>query len=348
MKSSGRLPPDCHPAARRGPRPAAGRAIPHDAIRHAADPGRTTDHASVPWPDSTPAPTLADVLAHAEDHHADHPAATLALLMDRAAALPADADGARALRLAEHVALGHLGDASGLAALLAVAPADLAHAEATAATVQRLQWALAMVTGTKAPVLPPDALRWRAMQNVVLALAAQRRWAEAAALLAADAPAAQALGTGEAAQAYAASANNVAADLQASGPPAGAPRDAAHDALMLQAATLARQAWGHAGTWRHAERAEYRLALCHAVAGHGAAAVLHALRCLEGCTAAGDAADAVEHFFAHEALARAHQAAGDTAAAALARTAMAALLPQIDTADGLQAWCADVLASVPA
>ena len=58
----------------------------------------------MPWPDSTPAPTLADVLADAEDHHADQPAATLALLMDRAAALPADADGARALRLAEHVA----------------------------------------------------------------------------------------------------------------------------------------------------------------------------------------------------------------------------------------------------
>jgi hypothetical protein len=268
--------------------------------------------------------------------------------MNRAPALPADADGARALRLAEHVALAHLADASALAALLAAIPPGLAHAETTAATVQRLHWALAMLTGDGVPAPLPEAQRWRALQNVVLAMTAQQRWAESSSLLAADAPAAQALGTGEAAQAYAASANNVAADLQASGPPAGAPRDPARDALMLQAATLARQAWGHAGTWRHAERAEYRLALCHAAAGQGAAAVLHAQRCLDGCTAAGDAADAVEHFFAHEALARAHQAAGDPAAAAAARAAMVMLLPQIDTADGLQAWCADVLATVPA
>jgi hypothetical protein len=295
-----------------------------------------------------PAPTLADILGQAEDQHADQPAATLALLMDRAPGLPADADGARALRLAEHVALAHLGDTAALAALLAALPPGLAQADATATAVGRLHWSLAMVTGATVAARPPEAQRWRALQNVVLALAAQRRWAEASALLAADAPAAQALGTGEAAQAYAASANNVAADLQAGGPPAGAPRDPARDALMLQAATLARQAWGHAGTWRHAERAEYRLALCHAAAGHGAAAVLHAQRCLDGCTAAGADADAMEHFFAHEALARAHRAAGDVAAAATARAAMAALLPQIDTADGLQAWCANVLASVPA
>ncbi len=299
-------------------------------------------------PDPTPTPSLADVLGQAEDQHADQPAATLALLMERAPGLPADADGARALRLAEHVALAHLGDASALAALLAAVPPGLAHADATAATVQRLHWAWAMVTGATTPMQPPEAQRWRALQNVVLALAAQQRWAQASALLAADAAAAQALGTGEAAQAYAASANNVAADLQAGGPPAGAARDAARDALMLQAARLARQAWGHAGTWRHAERAEYRLALCHAAAGDGAAAVLHAQRCLDGCKAAGADADAVEHFFAHEALARAHRAAGDAAAAVLSRAAMAALLPQIDTADGLQAWCADVLASVPA
>jgi hypothetical protein len=295
-----------------------------------------------------PNPTLADVLDQAEHQHADQPAATLARLMDQAPGLPADADGARALRLAEHVALAHLGNISALAALLATLPPGLAHADATAATVQRLHWALAMVTGATTLMQPPAAQRWRALQNVVLALAAQQRWDQASALLAADAPAAQALGTGEAAQAYAASANNVAADLLTGGPPVGAPRDAARDALMLQAATLARQAWGHAGNWRHAERAEYRLALCHASAGHGASAVLHAQRCLDGCTAAGADADAMEHFFAHEALARAHQAAGDAAAAAMARAAMAALLPQIDTADGLQAWCADVLASVPA
>lgn len=290
---------------------------------------------------------LADFLNLAEAQHAEQPAASAAGLLARAPGLPADAEGARALRLAEHVALAHLGDAKALAALLAALAPGLAQADATAATVQRLQWALAMVTGAATPAPPPDAQRWRALQNVVLALAAQQRWAEASALLAADAQAAQAHGAGEAGQAYAASANNVAADLQTSGPPAGTPRHAERDALMLQAATLARQAWGHAGNWRHVERAEYRLALCHATAGQGALAVQHAQRCMAGCTAAGAEADAVEHFFAHEALARAHHANADAPAAAVARAAMAALLPQIDTADGLRAWCTEVLASTP-
>nr|MDH4391380.1 hypothetical protein [Aquabacterium sp.] len=92
---------------------------------------------------------------------------------------------------------------------------------------------------------------------------------------------------------------------------------------------------------------EYRLALCHAVAGHGAAALQHAQLCLAGCAAAGSAADAVEHFFAHEALARAHHVAGDGPAAAAARATMAALLSQIDSADGLRAWCAEVLGATP-
>lgn len=297
---------------------------------------------------TTHSPTLAEHLDQAEASHAEHPAAAAAALLALAPGLPADADGARAMRLAEHVALAHLGDASALAALLAAVPPGLAQADATAPTLQRLQWALAAVTGTPAPALPPDAQRWRALQNVVLALAAQQRWAEAQALLAADAQAAQAHGAGEAAQAYAASANNVATELQTSGPPAGAPRDAARDALMLQAATIARRAWGHAGTWRHAERAEYRLALCHAAAGQGDAAVRHALLCLAGCEAVGDEADAVEHFFAQEALARARHCAGDAAAAAAARHRMAALLPQIDAADGLRTWCAGVLADVSA
>jgi hypothetical protein len=297
---------------------------------------------------TTSTPALADFLAQAEATHADQPAATAAALLARAAALPADADGARALRLAEHVALAHLADATPLAALLAAVPAELAQADATAATLHRLRWSLALVTRTPVPAAPPILHRWRALQNVVLALAAQQRWAEATALLAADEQAARADGSGEAGRAYASSVNNVAMELQTSGPPPGAPRDADRDALMLLAATIARRAWGHAGTWQHAERAEYRLALCHAVAGQGAAAVHHARLCLAGCEAAGAEADAVEHFFAQEALVRAHHAAGDSSGAAAARARMQALLPQIDSADGLRAWCADALASLPA
>jgi len=290
---------------------------------------------------------LQALLDHTEATHADNPAAAMAALQARAAGLVPDADAAWALRLAEHVALAHLGDAAPLAALLAAVPPALRHAEATAATVLRLRWALAVVGGGPLPSLPPDAQRWRALQNVVLALAAQGRCAEAGCLLAADEAAARAHGQAEAGVAYAASANNVAMELQTTSPPAGAVRDAARDALMLQAAAIARRAWGHAGHWRHAERAEYRLALCHAAAGQGALAVQHAQHCLSACVAAGHAADAAEHFFAHEALARANGTAGDAAAARAARQQMAILLPQIDEADGLRAWCAEALAALP-
>jgi hypothetical protein len=302
----------------------------------------STDHAPT---------TLGQVLDQAEASHADDPAATFAALRACAASLPADADGARALRLAEHVALAHLGDAAPLAALLQAVPPALGQHEATAPMLERLHWALALVGGTPAPRPPPDAMRWRALQNVVLALATQGRCAEAGALLAADEAAARAHGQDEAGAAYAACANNVALELQTRAVPAGAhcdtPRDAPRDALMLQAAAIARRAWGHAGNWRHVERAEYRLAVCHAAAGQGALALHHARLCLAGCEAAGVLADAVEHFFAHEALARALQAAGDVAAAQAERQQMAMLLPQIDAADGLRDWCAEALAALP-
>ena len=293
---------------------------------------------------------LAAFLAQAEADHAGQPAATLAALQARAPTLQPGADAAHALRLAEHVALAHLGDVATLRALGTTLPAALALHADTAAAVQRLHWVLASldsVAGAPVAEPPPPAVRWRALQNLVLARAWQGRWAEAAALLAADETEAQAHGSGDAGVAYAVSANNVAAELQSAGP-LGKPHGPEQDALMLQAAAIARRAWGHAGTWRHVERAEYRLAQCHAVAGQGAAAVHHARLCLAGCDAAGDAADAVEHFFAHEALAQAHHAAGDGVAVGEARARMAALLPQIDEGDGLRAWCADVLAALPA
>lgn len=200
------------------------------------------------------------------------------------------------------------------------------------------------------PPAPPEAPRWRALQNVVLALAGLGRSSEAAALLAADEAAARAQGDAEAGVAYASTANNVAGHLQIGNlrgdADADAPRDAERDALMLQAAAIARRAWDSAGHWMHAERAEYRLALCHAVAGQGAAAVHHAGLCLAGCETAGDAADAVEHYFAHEALVRAHRAAGDAPAAAAALQRMPMLLAQISEADGLRDWCARTLAEL--
>ena len=294
------------------------------------------------------APSLSAWLAQAQDRHADDPHAVADGLRARAPTLPADEDGAQALRLAEHVWLAHLGDPAGLAALVAALPAAWSDGairpEAAPALARaRIAWALALLAGQAATPLPQAAC-WRALQNLVLALARQGRWAQAEAWLLADEAAAAACGASDAGRAYAASANNVAQDLAA-----GPRGDAARDQLMRVAAHLSLRAWAHAGTWLQQQRAEYRLALCHALLGQGEAALAHARRCLAACRA-GDGqqpADAVEHFFAFEALARAHHVAGDAAGAALAAGRMAALLPVIDEADGLRAWCEQAMRDLP-
>ena len=286
--------------------------------------------------------TLRSWLDQAQSQHADQPLAITAALTARANCLPADADGAEAIRLAEHVWLAHAADTAGLQAFLDALPATLSDDASTAPSLQRADLALAWLAGQAAKT-QPDATRWRVLQNVVLAMAAQGRSAEALSLLQADEATARALGSSDAGKAFAATANNVASHLQ------DGPRgDAARDSLMLQAAAIARRAWSSAGGWMQVERADYRLALCHAAAGQGAEAVEHARRCLAGCVAAGDQADAVEHFFAHEALVRAHRAAGDAAAAGAAVQRMQVLLADIAEADGLRAWCADVLSALPA
>ena len=286
--------------------------------------------------------TLRSWLDQAQSQHAAQASAIATELTARAASLPADADGAEAIRLAEHVWLAHAGGAAGLQTFVDAVPASLSQDTSTAPSLQRARLALAWLAGQPVPALA-DTVRWRVLQNVVLAMAAQGRNAEALALLQADESAALAQGDSDAGKAFAATANNVAGHLQDS--PRG---DAARDTLMLQAAALARRAWASAGGWMEVERADYRLALCHAAAGQGAEAVEHARRCLAGCRAAGDQADALEHFFAHEALVRAHRAAGDAAAAGAAVQRMQALLADIPEADGLHAWCADVLSTLPA
>ena len=136
---------------------------------------------------ATPDAGLSAFLADAEAGHAAQPAATLRALQARAPALPPGADACHALRLAEHVALAHLGDTAGLAAFAAALPEALgAHAD-TAAAITRLHWVLDTARGMPAGSAPPDAVRWHALQNLVLALAWQGRCEAASALLAADA-----------------------------------------------------------------------------------------------------------------------------------------------------------------
>ena len=297
---------------------------------------------------------LRHFLDEAHETHARQARAVADELLARAAALPPDDIGAEAVRLAEHVMLGHLADAGALGRFLQAlpglsTPADPPAAAAWSEARARAQWALdtlaaegdpdARTSGRGASTLP-DAPRWRALQNVVLALAATGRVAAASARLADEAAAATAHPEADARRAYAACTNNVALELRE-----GPRGDAARDALMLEAAALARRAWTAAGTWLHVERADYQLARCHAAIGRGAEALAFANACLDGCVMNG--ADADERFFAHEALCHAHRAAGDEASAANERQRMRALLDEVTDAE-MHAWCSAVLAGIEA
>lgn len=326
----------------------------------------------------TPDLPLPEWLAQAQQGHADAPQAVAAQLLARAARLPADSDGAAAVRLAEHVMLAHLADDAALRTFLAAlnpaagaaATRDAAGAEAAdragpaalQAACARARWAAGVMAGIEglrptavmvpeaapaaldpAPGGPPTAERWRVLQNLVLALARQGRLSAAGDWLRAPRQAAIAHPDADARRAYAASTNNVAGDLRAERR-GDAPDLADRDALMLEAATLARHAWAAAGTWLQVERADYQLALCHAATGDAAAARHCAAACLARCEAEG--ADAVERFFGHEALARAEAAAGDTGAFDRQCMQMHDLIQVIADAD-MQAWCRQVLADLP-
>lgn len=296
---------------------------------------------------STP-PDLQAFLSAAHETHAQQPRQFADELLARAGTLPADDKGAEAVRWAEHVMLGHLADADALQRFLGALPSGSGTGTAWPEAVGRARWALAALSaGLAAEALPgtalPDAVRWRALQNVVLALAWSGRASEASAGLRRDEAAAASHADADARRAYAACANNVAQGLREGRE--GLRSDAARDVLMLEAAALARRAWAIAGTWLHVERADYQLARCHAVLGHGTEALRCARACHAACVAHG--ADADERFFAHEALWHAHRAAGDEAAATAERGHMQALLADIADA-GMRAWCAQVLAEIEA
>jgi hypothetical protein len=285
---------------------------------------------------------LRHFIDQAHETHAQQPRAVADALQDHAAALPADDDGAEAVRLAEHVMLGHLGDAGALQQFLrALQLPPTAPGDAWTTALQRARWAHACLTGGADSVpVPADGPRWRAQQNVVLAHALAGRTAEASALLRQDEATAATHADADARRAYAACANNVALELRE-----GPRGDAARDALMLEAAALSRRAWQAAGTWLHMQRADYQLARCHAVLAQAAPALASARACLGACR--DHDAPAEEHFFAHEALWHAHQAAGEAGPAAEALARMRALLDGIADPD-MRRWCVQTLASMEA
>ncbi len=286
-------------------------------------------------------PALADLVRTGWERHAEEAADVARVLMARAATLPADADGAGAIGLAEHVWLSHLQDPAGLRAFLDALPAAVAQAEGSGAMDRRARWVLAMLAGEAAEPIA-DAARWRALQNLWSVWVRRGRAADALAMLQAERPLALAHPEAPARRALAATTHGVAVELRE-----GPRGDAARDALMIAAADASRELWVTAGTWVHSERGDYELARCHAVIGDGAAALRHARACLAQIEAhAGEPeADAFETFFAHEALAWAQRAAGDRAGQAAERVRMQQLLAAVGDA-ALRPWCERALADL--
>ncbi|MBK1713012.1 hypothetical protein [Rubrivivax gelatinosus] len=277
--------------------------------------------------------TLHDWLEQAWERH-DTQAQELAHeLLARATALPDDEDGADAVRLARHTMLSHLARPGLLHAFIASLPAGAKLDPARS----RAEWALAQVEGRPAEPLP-EVVAWGLLGDVVPAeLLLGRLDSPRVRLLPLETratnhpdPAAR--------RAYAATVHNVTHALRLG------PREPALDVLMIEMAELERRAWERAGTWMHVERADYHLALCHAVLGHGAEAQRHAAACIAACEAHD--AEASERFFAHESAVHAAQAAGDREALVHHRSAMVALLAAVQDTD-MHAFCEQTLAATP-
>jgi hypothetical protein len=80
---------------------------------------------------------------------------------------------------------------------------------------------------------------------------------------------------------------------------------------MLRLAAASREHWSRAGGWLEIQRADYALAMTHLVAGLHDDAWRHAAQCLAVCL--HHAAPPYELFYAHEAMARVHQARREAA-----------------------------------
>lgn len=139
---------------------------------------------------------------------------------------------------------------------------------------------------------------------------------------------------------FAVACNNMAWELQA----LGDQRSPAQTQAMLRISAASREHWSRAGTWLHIERAEYCLALTHLSAGLFDDAWRHAGQCLAVCL--HHQAPPMEHFYAHEAMARVHHARREAAEQAHHAEAMRGAFERM-TADDQDA-CREALGAVQA
>jgi hypothetical protein len=279
--------------------------------------------------DNTPS-ALRRLTEAAQQAHPEAPDDAARMLREALALLPGEpADLEPFVRTARHVMLGHLDDAAALREVLdKVQPFAEGLADvATAAAGGRLAIELVRDACRASRLPAPEHIR--ALYDAALACSRRGEWAAVRERLVAASGLAE---TGDAAaqRAYASIANNIAGDIRFYFKPEQR-REAGRVDTMLDAARRAREAWPTVGGWMETERADYQLAMCHAVAGQGREAVRFAQACLAVCEA--NAADAFERFFAFEALAHSHAAADQPRAAKQARDRMAECLEQVADVD---------------
>lgn len=271
---------------------------------------------------------------HAED--APGAAALLEQALSQGVSEASTAQREALLRAAEHVLLAHLDDGPALQRFL-----QRCDAQASLGATRRAHAAIALAQG-ELPLwqdLAP-AEQIRAHGSAALARCRSRDFDAVRRLkdgarerVRADDPT-----TGKA---WAAMANNIAADLREQHRRGDAP----HALLMLESARLARQAWREVGGWLEAERADWQLAMCAAAAGAGDEAMQAAQACLAACQRQGG--DDYEFCFAHQAMALAALAAHQRGLAREQREAMAARAARLGE-EGNRAYAQRCLAALDA
>ena len=282
--------------------------------------------------------SFTDFVTHAWDEHATDPAAVAQRLATEGVALVTDAAHVAPLaQLVHHVVGEHLGRwDDGLAVLqsLAARPACVV-GSAPAQAVSRCQASLALCAGqpdTRGQMTPSDAIRVTALAAAALA---ERQTPRAMQLLRdalARSDAAKLPAEDAAHRALAVAGNNLACTLEKK-----SGRSADEVALMILAAQIGRRFWALAGGWLETERAEYRLAMTWLQAGDVAQARQHAQACLN--IVQREAAPALEHFFACEAVAMVARAANgaDAVDAVDAVSQARAAFAELDEDD--RGWC---------
>ncbi len=282
--------------------------------------------------------------------HAEQTAVVAARLPDGLALLSGSGQATRLAELAVHVLGEHLGRwDDGLAFLERMVVMPSAGDRTDQQAIRRCQATLHYCAGRRDAFedllrrasisgVAEDDDRVRVLAVAAAALVGQDRITDAqatfdAALSHAVSPAASVSRT------LAVIGNNLSWDLEAY-----ISRSPEEAAMMIRAAWIGLKYSTLAGGWLEEGRAEHRLSRSLSADGRGPAALTHAVACLRIC--AQNHADDMEHFFAYEAISRAHSAAGSAAEAETARDTAADLLDALVPA--LRERCMPVLAALDA